>query len=599
MLIERTSLGRASRSPRLLTLSFARGVLAHVSLAPVLLELGWEQTPLGVPAGGLHASLLVLWAAYGVLLGVAAYRHRASRGGWRRFLVDRRIEAGVWAAGLALAWSFVGLSWCVAGLVVLAIVRAHAGLVQRGVPPSVMFLVSFVVLIVSGTGMLMLPAATPPEKPIALIDAVFTSTSAVCVTGLSVRDTGTGFTRFGQTVILVLIQSGGLGIILFGALLLLAFGGAVDLRSSREITGGATGLAGGMSVVSYLQRVILIVFGVEVVGAVTLFLGLPTAWSGQPLDFTSAGGRLFHSVFFAISAFCNAGFSTTSNSLGGLRFHWTSHVVIVSLIVMGGIGMPVIMNVWATLKTRVLHGRGARARDGGLIRLSLHTKIVLVTTLVVYVVGALGILMSRLSQGGEELGRAVLDAHFMSVTTRTAGFDTVPPSEMGVLSRLVMMAQMFIGGSPSSTAGGIKTVALAAIALTVWNTIRGRPETNAFGRALPEELVRRAAVLIVMSLVTIGSLAAVLTVTDPGGLVHPEDQAEAFEEILFESVSACGTVGLTMGLTPELSDEGKGAVSVGMFLGRVGPLAFLMALAGVTRRQPTTVRYAREDVVMS
>lgn len=598
MLIERTSLGGRSDASRVFTLSFARGVIAHLMLVPLLLDLGWRERPFGVPDGVLHGVLVGMWIAYGTLLGVAAHRHRGARGGWQRYLLDRRVEAGVWALGAGLVWWIVGLSWCAGGLVVLSAVRAHARLVQRGVPPSVMFLVSFVVLIVAGSGMLMLPAATPAEKPIRLVDAVFTSTSAVCVTGLTVRDTGTEFTRFGQTVILVLIQSGGLGIILFGALLLLAFGGAVDLRSSREITGGATGLAGGLSVVAYLKRVIVIVFGLELAGAVVLFLGFPDGWSGQPLDFATMSGRVFHSVFFSISGFCNAGFATTSNSLNGLRFHWTAQAVIASLIVLGGIGMPVIMNAWSTLWARVTRGRGARARDGGLIRLSLHTKIVLATTLIVYAVGGLGILMSRLSQGGEELGRALMDAHFMSITTRTAGFDTVPPSEMGVLSRLVMMAQMFIGGSPASTAGGVKTVALAAIALTVWNTIRGRQETNAFGRAIPEELVRKAAVLIVMSLVTIASLATVLTVTDPHGLVRPDDQAEAFEEILFESVSACGTVGLSMGLTPKLSDEGKVAVSVGMFMGRVGPLAFLMALAGVSRRSPTSARYAREDVVM-
>lgn len=598
MFIERRSTRSAVGEGRLLTGGMVRGVIALMMLVPVILELGWHARPFGIPDGLLHGVLVVLWVAHLGVMWWSAAMWRGGGGGWRGFVAHHRVETFVMGLGLVMAWSFGALSWCVAVLVVLTILRGHAWLVGRGVSPSVLFLMSFVLLIGSGTGLLMLPAATPPEKRIGVIDALFTSTSAVCVTGLSVRDTGTEFTRFGQTVILTLIQSGGLGIILFGALLLLAFGGAVDLRSSREITGGATGLTGGMSAGDYLKRVVGIVFGVELAGAALLYFFWPVSWVGAPADLGEAGGRVFHCVFTSVSALCNAGFSTTANSLQGLRLHWTTHVVIALLITAGGIGMPVIINLWGTARARVLRGRGAMGADGKLIRLTLHTKIVLVTTLVVYLVGGFGILMSRLSWGGESFGAALLDAHFMSVTTRTAGFDTVAPNQMGILSRFVMMVQMFIGGSPASTAGGVKTVAVAAIGLTVWNTIRGRAETNAFGRALTDEMVRRAAVLIVLGLVTVASLATVLTVTDPRGLESEAGQAEAFEEILFESVSACGTVGLTMGLTPELSDEGKVAVSIGMFMGRVGPLAFLMALAGVTSRTPDSARYAREDVVM-
>jgi trk system potassium uptake protein TrkH len=306
---------------------------------------------------------------------------------------------------------------------------------------------------------------------------------------------------------------------------------------------------------------------------------------------SAPGDRAFHAIFFAVSAFNNAGFATTPDSLESLRLHWTTHVIIAGLVVMGGIGFPALDNLRQVAFARL---RGKRTRQGRLIRVALHTKLTLITTFVVYVIGLGLIFLSEYVQRLDPVGVSLLDAHFMAIASRTAGFNTIPAAEMGPLSRFVLVVQMFIGGGPASTAGGIKTVATAVLVLTVVATLRGRSQTEAFKRTIPDALVRKAAVLITLGLATVATLIGVLSLTESRG-----DSHLPLEEIVFESVSASATVGLSMGTTAGLSDPGRVAVIIAMFIGRLGPLAVLGALASVRRSDRAQYAYPDEGVLMT
>jgi trk system potassium uptake protein TrkH len=475
---------------------------------------------------------------------------------------------------------------------------AYVWLLQRNLNPSVVLVGSFVVLIVFGTVALKLPSSTPIEQPISWVDAAFTATSATCVTGLVVRDTGAGFTRFGEWVILGLIQLGGLGVILFGSLVALLMGSSLSLRAAHVIAD--TTRPGGANPASIRRLVVfaaIVVFGLEAIGAAALYVGWPGSaeWAGAPTGIDQTGDRIFASVFHSISAFCNAGFATTSDGLRSVRFHWTSHVVIAGLIVVGGIGLPVYANFASIIRWRLLRRRQRKTAPP---RLSLHSKIVILATIALYLVGVVGLSAGAVLDRGGNLWQALLDGHFMSITARTAGFDTVAPVSIDPLGRLTLMVMMFIGGSPSSAAGGVKTVALVVLLLVAFRAAQGRDSTTIFKRQIPEEIIRKAAALFVLHLAVIGATLATLLVTESGeGGVGA--LPGGFERLLFESVSACSTVGLSMDATMGITDAGKWALICGMFIGRVGSLAFLVALVGLALKRRPRYDYATEAVTMS
>lgn len=556
-------------------------------------QVGWHGQLVGaMEAHRGEVGLLLLF----VLLLVLSGR------GWDRgtLLMSRppiprpTLEGVLALAGLLLVWSWVGLQVVAALLLVQRMIGLVLKILERSGNPGTVLIGSFLCLILVGTAALMLPAATPPGKPISFVDALFTSTSAVCVTGLIVRDTATEFTRFGQVVILVLIQLGGLGIILFSVLFAALLGSRFSIRASHAISDVATPDERQTDMGRIVVLVGALVVVVELGGAAMLFFGWPEGWETAN-GWHDIGERLFHSVFFSVSAFCNAGFATTSDSLHGLRGHWTTHVVICGLIVMGGLGFPVLSNLVRTAWLRV---RGRRLSGDALVRLTLHTKLVLVTTLALYLFGAGVIMFARIVESHVPVGQAFLDGHFFSITSRTAGFDTVSPAVLSPPSRFVVIFLMFIGGAPGSTAGGIKVTVLAVIALTIWSTVRGREVTTAFGRTLPDLLVRKAAVLAVLGLMTVTLLVGLLVFTESPLLRTGERGEIAFEHMVFESVSACSTVGLSMGVTSHLSDYGRVAVTIGMFLGRTGPLAFLVALVRPHARRSVRYAYPNEAVVM-
>lgn len=549
------------------------------------------------------ASHAALWAGLALYAALLWLRDRGSPPGI--ILRLRRIGwimVMVLAVGLVFGWHWPMLAIS-CGLIVLShLWSGYLRILAWGINPGFIFVGSFAVLIGLGTIALKHPEATPPDQPITWTDALFTSTSAACVTGLVVRDTGTGFTRAGQWVILSLIQLGGLGMILFGALVAVIFGSSISLKAVHAMS--AASPAGAASP-SSMKRLVLftaaIVFGTELLGALLLAFGWPEQWSGGPANLDSTPDRLFHGLFFSVSAFCNAGFATNATGVEGLRTHWTSHLVIAGLVTIGGLGLPVIANLaqLTRLKVRSMLGRREPRQPGdSLVRLSFHSKLALTTTALVYLVGLIAILISEMTLRDIPAPQAILDAHFMSVASRTAGFNTVPTVETGPLARFWIIILMFIGGSPGSTAGGLKTIALAVLVIIVWRTITGREETDAFGRRIPGEMIRRAVALLILNLTCIILVTSALLLSEAGRFAAVSDEG-AFEALFFEAVSACATVGLSLGVTPTLSEPGRYVIVVGMFLGRVGSLAFLVALVGITRQARTRYTFPAEGVVLS
>ncbi len=597
-MFERTSRQVRVSSAEVEVTSKLRTAIALIAVVPVVLKMGWTEPLVHFQSMWFAQLGLVAW--YIADMFGRSRRRLVSKTQRREF--DRASRPEQVLILVALAGALVGLirpdfwpmlSFAVGGLAVVHLLRVYLLVVQSGVvPPGLVFMGSFIVLIGIGVGALMLPAATHADNRINVVDALFTITSAISQTGLVVRPTGQGFTRFGQIVILIWIQVGALGVIVFGALLANVLGSGFGLKATQTLAEGTEqGWAGQLSMQKLVAFIILFTHAVELIGAGILYIGWPETWDGAP-DISDPGDRLFHALFFSVSAFCNAGFVTTDNSLGGLRYAWTSHAVIVPLIVFGSIGFPVLDNIRRVVWARI---RGIHVQDGQLVRLNLNSKIVLTTALILYVVGFGLLFLSEVTrttfQEAGSIEPALIDAHFMNMN-RTAGFDTIDVLDMGLLSQLVLIAMMFIGGSPGSVAGGIKLMALAVLALTVWSTIMGRRETTAFGRTLPEPLIRKCAVIVILFIATVLAVGFVLTLAEHD---RPDGRVDI---LIFETVSAVGTCGWSMGATPELSPTGRVAITVGMFVGRVGPLAVTASLVAVARRRRVRYSYPEEEVVV-
>ncbi len=558
-------------------------------MAAVILRLGWEDpwlapaTLLWIEAAGLAVYAVTILASM-----------RADPGGRSRIARAARthgFECTVLAFGFIFVWSPLLLASAVTMLFLYQALSLYLWVAQTSAPPGLVFVGSFLVLIAAGTGGLMLPNSTPAENPIGFVDALFTSTSAVCVTGLVVRDTGAEFSRLGQIIIMLLIQVGAMGVIVFGVVLAQVVGSGFGLRATQTIAEGTEqGWSGQLSLRRLVLFILVLTHATEAFGALVLYVGWPESWAGAPWGEGPAAwtDRAFHAVFFSVSGFCNAGFVTTANSMQGLRAHWTTHGLLAGLIVLGSIGFPVLDNLrrvaWARLRGRVTY-------DGALVRLSLNTKIILTATAAVYIFGYAMIVLGELTQTAEPLGLVLLDAHFMTIN-RTSGFDSIAPGEMGLLSRLALIFLMFVGGSPGSVAGGIKMMVFAVLALAVWSTLRGKPHVEAFGRTIPDSVVRKSATLIVMSLAVVMATTGVLVATESG----PE--AQTLGPYLFEATSAFGTTGLSLGITTTLAPPGKIAITTAMFVGRVGPLAVVAALLAVGRAKRPSYEYPTEEVVI-
>jgi trk system potassium uptake protein TrkH len=422
-------------------------------------------------------------------------------------------------------------------------------------------MLSFVLAIVTGTVLMMLPFTTPDGAGLSFVDSLFTATSAVCVTGLIVVDTATAFSIWGKLIILVLIQIGGLGI------MILSFFMAFILRRSltvedKFLISYMTSEKDMRNLGRSIRNIINITLIIEAAGAVLLFLGFRTSL-GTNLH------TLLISVFHAVSAFCNAGFSLFTDSLEGFRSNTLINLTVVVLIILGGLSFVVIMNLKGWLAAGVPNL--FKGRSFSIKGLSLNTRVVLLGTGTLLGVGMLLIyaLEHRYALAQLDLKTQYLTAFFQSVTTRTAGFNTINMSTLRNPTYLLMMIFMFIGGASGSTAGGVKINSLALFLAYVSSLIKDKREVTLFNYAVSKDLVLRALLILLFGLVSVLAGMLILSISESAPFIH----------ICFETVSAFGTVGLSAGITSALSIIGKYVIILLMFIGRIGPLTLLAAAA--------------------
>jgi trk system potassium uptake protein len=432
--------------------------------------------------------------------------------------------------------------------------------VRRPPTPAVVLVRGFLLMIAIGTGILMLPISSASGRWTPVVDALFTATSAVCVTGLVVVDTGTYWSPFGQFAILVLIQLGGLGFMTASTLLLFVLVGRRTALRDRVLVQASAGAADLASATVVLRRVALFTVLAEGVGILVLL----AAFLGRGIDPLTS---LWWGTFHGISAFNNAGFDV----IGGFRsltpFADDALVLgtVAGLFIVGGLGFAIVGDVASKRRWS---------------RLALETKLVVLTTLALLVSGTVIIGLLEWSNpatlGQLEPVERVWNAAFTSATARTAGFNSIPTGSLVVSSLAVVGALMFIGGASGSTAGGIKVNTFSLLLVAIISTIRGDHSATALGRRVPDEVVYRAlsVTLLAIALVFLVSLGLALSLET------------RFTELVFEAVSAFGTVGLSTGVTPDLPDPARLLVTLAMFAGRLGPLTLVLALAARVRPRP-------------
>ncbi|WML55888.1 TrkH family potassium uptake protein [Neobacillus sp. PS2-9] len=433
--------------------------------------------------------------------------------------------------------------------------------------PAQILAIGFATLIVIGTILLMLPFSTYEEgRGLNFINALFEATSAVCVTGLAVVDTGTTFTLFGQIVLLCLIQIGGWGFMTTGILMFIILGKKIGLKE-RLLLQDSLNLFTLSGVVQLVRKIIRITLIVEILGATALAI----RWSYE----MPWGKAIYYAIFHSVSAFNNAGFGLEPDNLSKWVGDPTVNLAVTFLFIIGGIGFTVILEVWQKKSLR---------------KLSLHSKIALLMTLILNVVGFLIIFVAEFNNphtiGNLSLNDKLWGSYFQGVVTRTAGFNTIPIGDMTLSSLVFMMALMFIGASSGSTGGGIKVTTFAIIMLAFWSVLTNREDVNIFRRRISWRLVNKSLSIGVTAIIFIFIIFFLLTFTEKADMV----------DILFETISAFGTVGLSTGLTGHLSPLGKLLITFLMFIGRIGPLT--MAFALMSNRPESKVRYAEEKILI-
>lgn len=451
---------------------------------------------------------------------------------------------------------------------------------RRGIRESLstthIIMISFLCVILLGSLLLSLPVSAADGEPVPYIDALFTATTATCVTGLVTLTTATAWSLFGQTVILLLIQVGGLGIITVMAGVMLALHRRMGL-TDRILLQDSFNLNSLSGLSSFLGRVILGTFAVEAAGALLYMTVLVP-------EFGPRG--IWYAVFNAVSAFCNAGMDVIGeNSLMNYATSPLINTVTSLLIVLGGLGFPVW---WDILRVIGLSVRKRNPRF--LSHLTLQSKMALTATAILLFGGGLIILLlennNPATLGGLSFFDKVQVALFQSVTTRTAGFATVDQAALTPASTVLCLILMFIGGSPVGTAGGVKTVTVLVLAVYAFSTVRGRNEVGLFNRRIPRDALRKSVAVVGMSFL----IAAVSTL-----LLAAVTPDRELADILYETVSATATVGLSRNLTPTLTTAGKLIVAVTMYLGRVGPISLAVAF-GVTKEKQNIVNNPTEPV---
>ncbi len=460
----------------------------------------------------------------------------------------------------------------------------------RHLEPARLFSLSFLGLVTLGAvGFRVLPGLYT-GRPLSWVDSFFTSASAVCVTGLTVVDTATYFTPLGQAYVLLLIQMGGLGIITFATWIMLTLGQRMSLRQADLSLD--SGISTRVEPAELIRDVLRFTFVIEAVGAAILWLLF--------LPDHGPGAAAWHAVFHAVSAFCNAGFSTFSTSLVGHATHPAVLLVVAALIVVGGLGFLTMseLRLSAVAHRRLRLASGAIDLPPRPPRLSVHSRVVLATSGALIVAGAALYLLLEwpVALDGLSFPDRLANALFMSVTARTAGFNSVDYGAASDGGNFLTLLLMMVGGSPGSTAGGIKTTTFALIVLVALARLRGRDTVEVAGRTVPERTVQRAVGLLVLVFFVLTVSVFLLSAVEIGAVPHGTSRA-SFLAVLFEAVSALNTVGLSMGITADLSTTGRWITMLLMFVGRVGPMTFAASLAR-TSRSRHDVRLAEQDVLI-
>lgn len=451
--------------------------------------------------------------------------------------------------------------------------------------PAQIFIISFLIIIFLGAFLLLLPNAA--HERLSFLDALFTSTSAVCVTGLIVVDTATYFTTFGQSIILFLIQVGGLGILTFASYFSYFFKGATTYENQLTLSEMTNSQKIG-KVFSTLKYIILITFVVEGVAAVLIFSTLHHA------GFGSYWKQLYFSVFHAVSAFCNAGFSTLTNSIfeEGFRYNYALQIVIIFTFILGGLGFPIVVNILEYLKHKFIQlffNRGKNKNHRPWV-LNINSRITLATTLSLTVVAFIlfFILEYNHTLADHSFFGKIVTALFGAATPRTAGFNSVDMTALTFPTVMITFLLMWIGASPASTGGGIKTSTFAIATLNILSLAKGKTRIEIFRREIADISVKRAFATISLSLIIIGLGIMLITIFDPEkGLLN----------IGFECFSAYSTVGLSLGITGSLSAGSKLVIIVIMFVGRVSMLSIVIAFFKKVKHK--NYRYPTEEITIN
>ena len=449
--------------------------------------------------------------------------------------------------------------------------------------PAIVFVGSFLILALTGGFLLMLPSAT--TNGITFTNALFTATSAVCVTGLTVVDTSVAFTIVGQSIILVLIQLGGIGILTFTSFFAFFFRGSSSFKEGLN-TKDFIAQEGLRDVFRAALNVVMFTLGIELVGAIFIYSSI--------IDIATIENKFFFSIFHSISAFCNAGFSILSAGLydEGIRFDYFLQWSIMILIIFGGLGHNIVFNFYQKIKTHVVELFDISIIHKKVRIITLNTQIVIYTTLVLLIGGFIFLFISEynntLLEHQTTFGK-ITAAAFNAVTPRTAGFNTVDYTKMNVPSLLVIIFLMWIGGSPASTAGGIKTSTFALATLNIFAVATGKSRIQLFGRRISSESTSRAFAILCISLITIGISIIMLLIFEP--------KETPVLAVAFECFSAYSTVGLTLNLTPTLTEPSKYVLIASMFIGRIGMLNLMVGL--LRRMNHQFYEYPKENILIN
>lgn len=465
--------------------------------------------------------------------------------------------------------------------------RLTFSLMQSHIRPSLLFSFSFLFVILVGTGLLMLPNAT--HQGITFIDALFISTTSVCVTGLTSIDPATTFTLTGYIIIMLLIQIGGLGVMTFTSFFALSFMNKSSFNSQLMLKDvlNEDRISGLFHV---LISIIFVTFLIELTGAYLIYMEIRGTFPG------GASQEIFYSIFHSISAFCNAGISTMSGNLGDplVVHNYALHFWISILIILGGLGFPIVFNYMKLLHHlfrnafHLLIGKQKHYIHRPHI-INVHTYIVILSTLALLISGTLIFYLAENNNvlAGLPFTGKLTGAFFGAVTPRTAGFSIADMTTLSSTTLLLMLLLMAIGASPMSTGGGIKTTTVFVVLVTMWNSLRNKSTLDAFRRAIMPLNVRRAIAIILLYIIWVFIATIILS--------YSEKEAPPFT-LIFEVVSALSTVGLSLNFTPHLSTFGKAVIILTMFIGRIGVLTFFSSFLKVNKKK--NYAYPQENILM-